>query len=165
MSATEFKLRKLINDATYFISNAAEDETYHEKAKDCLTEGEQILLQNTRESYIELSAEVIVKLAEVSLLSGKRDDSAERILDIFFQRIQQEDQFFCQALLAYATIEVSAAMPHRFLGAQNREAREKRRGKPKTGEARVFICVTGGRNLHQNGEQAEVPIPHLQRFH
>jgi hypothetical protein len=67
------------------------------------------------------------------LLSGKCDDSAERILDIFFQRIQQEDQFFCQALLAYATIEVSAAMPHRFLGAQNREAREKRRGKPKTG--------------------------------
>lgn len=91
MSASEFKLRKLIDDAVFFISNAAEDETYHEKAKDCLTEAENILLENTRDSYIQLSAEVIVKLAEVSLLSGKRDDSAERILDIFFQRIGQED--------------------------------------------------------------------------
>lgn len=95
MSASEFKLRKLINDATFFISNAAEDETYHEKAKDCLVEAESILLDNTRDSYILLSAEVIVKLAEVSLLSNKRDESAERILDIFFQRITQEDQYFC----------------------------------------------------------------------
>ena len=84
MSAVEFKLRKLIDDATYFISNADEDETYHDKAKDCLDEGEKILLDNTRESYMSLSAEVIVRLAEVSLLSGKRDESAERILNIFF---------------------------------------------------------------------------------
>ena len=45
-------------------------------------------------------------LAEVSLLSGKRDEQAERILEIFFQRITQEDQFFCRALLAQASIEV-----------------------------------------------------------
>ena len=102
----EFKLRKLIDDATFFINNVEEDETYHEKAKACLDEGDAILLANTRESYTQLSAEVIVRLAEVSLLSNKRDESAERILDIFFQRITQEDQFFCQALLAYATIEV-----------------------------------------------------------
>jgi hypothetical protein len=91
MSAAEFKLRKLIDDGTFYISNAAEDETYHEKAKDCLNEAETIMLENTRESYMQLSAEVIVRLAEVSLLSGKRDQSAERILDIFFQRISQED--------------------------------------------------------------------------
>jgi len=88
MSASEFKLRKLIEDSTFFILNAEEDETYHEKAKACLDEADQILFSNTRESYIELSAEVLVKLAEVSLLSKKRDESAERILDIFFQRIQ-----------------------------------------------------------------------------
>ena len=87
MSASEFKLRKLIEDSTFFILNAEEDETYHEKAKTCLDDADQILLGNTRESFIDLSAEVIVKLAEVSLLSKKRDDSAERILDIFFQRI------------------------------------------------------------------------------
>lgn len=46
-------------------------------------------------------------LAEVSLLSGKRDDQAERILEIFFQRVTQEDQFYCRALLAQASIEVS----------------------------------------------------------
>ena len=91
MSAIEFKLRKLVEDSTYYINNAQEDETFHEKAKDCLDEAEHILLQNTRESYLQLSAEAIVKLAEVSLLSGKRDDAAERILDIFFQRITQED--------------------------------------------------------------------------
>ena len=87
MSASEFKLRKLIEDSTFFILNAEEDETYHEKATACLDDADQILLGNTRESFIDLSAEVIVKLAEVSLLSKKRDDSAERILDIFFQRI------------------------------------------------------------------------------
>jgi hypothetical protein len=51
MSAVEFKLRKLIDDATYYISNVDEDETYHEKAKDCLNEAEKIVLDNTRESY------------------------------------------------------------------------------------------------------------------
>lgn len=71
--------------------NAEEDETYHEKAKNCLDEADQMLFQNTRESYIELSAEVIIQLAETSLLSKKRDESAERILEIFFQRITQED--------------------------------------------------------------------------
>jgi hypothetical protein len=106
MSAIEFKLRKLIQDSTFYINNVEEDETYHEKAKTALDEADNILLENTRESFIDLSAEVIVQLAQVSLLSGKRDDSADRILKIFFQRITQEDQFYCQALLAQATIEV-----------------------------------------------------------
>lgn len=69
MSAEEFKLRKLIEDATFYISNVEEDETYHEKAKSCLDEADQIVLANTRESYIDLSSEVIVKLVECSLLS------------------------------------------------------------------------------------------------
>ena len=106
MSATEFELRKLLEDATFYIKNAVEDETYHEKSKTCLDRADQILLENTRSSFIELSAEVIVWLAEVSLLSNKRDEQAERVLEIFFQRIQQEDQFYCRALLAQATIEV-----------------------------------------------------------
>jgi len=40
MSASEFKLRKLIEDSTFFILNAEEDETYHEKAKICLDEAD-----------------------------------------------------------------------------------------------------------------------------
>jgi hypothetical protein len=64
-----------------------EDETYHEKAKRCLDDADGILMDNTRESYISLSAEVIVLLAECSLLSNKRDEQAERILAIFFQRL------------------------------------------------------------------------------
>jgi len=40
MSATEFELRKLLEDATFFIKNAVEDETYHEKCKDCLDKGD-----------------------------------------------------------------------------------------------------------------------------
>lgn len=107
MSATEFELRKLIEDATFYIKNAVEDETYHEKSKNCLDRADQILLENTRQSFIDLSAEVIVQLAEVSLLSGKRDEQAERILEIFFQRLTQEDQYFCRALLAQSSIEVS----------------------------------------------------------
>ena len=87
MSATEFELRKLLEDATFYIKNAVEDETYHEKSKNCLDRADQILLENTRGSFIDLSAEVIVHLAEISLLSEKRDEQAERILEIFFQRI------------------------------------------------------------------------------
>jgi hypothetical protein len=116
MSAIEFKLRKLIENSKFYINNVEEDETYHEKAKNCLDEADKILLENTRESFIELSAEVIVMLAEVSLLTNKRDHSAERILKIFFQRITQEDQFYCQALLAQATIEVSFPFKLRFVG-------------------------------------------------
>ena len=87
MSAEEFKLRRLIEDATFFIKNAVEDETYHEKSKNCLDEADNLILENTRQSYTEISAETILLLAEVALLSGKRDESAERILMIFFQRI------------------------------------------------------------------------------
>jgi hypothetical protein len=36
MSAIDFKLRKLIEDATFYINNVDEDETYHEKANDAL---------------------------------------------------------------------------------------------------------------------------------
>jgi hypothetical protein len=87
MSAEEFKLRRLIEDATFFIKNAVEDETYHEKSKNCLDEADNLILENTRQSYTDISAETILLLAEVALLSGKRDESAERILMIFFQRI------------------------------------------------------------------------------
>ena len=87
MSAEEFKLRRLIEDATFFIKNAVEDETYHENSKNCLDEADNLILENTRQSYTDISAETILLLAEVALLSGKRDESAERILMIFFQRI------------------------------------------------------------------------------
>ena len=108
MSSTEYSMRKLLEDATFYIKNAVEDETYHEKSKQCLDQAENLLLENTRQSYIDLSAEVIVLFVEVSLLSQKRDESAARILQIFFQRINQEDQFYCRALLSQATIEVSS---------------------------------------------------------
>jgi hypothetical protein len=80
MSATEYSMRKLLEDATFYIKNAVEDETYHEKSKQCLDQAENLLLENTRQSYIDLSAEVIVLFVEVSLLSQKRDESAARIL-------------------------------------------------------------------------------------
>ena len=105
MSSQEFKLRKLLEDATFFIRNSQEDETFIEKCKTCLDKADEILRSNTRESFIELSAEVIVMFIEVSLLTNTRDADAQRILDIFFQRFTQEDQFFCRALLAYATVE------------------------------------------------------------
>ena len=87
MSTVEFKLRRLLEDAAFFIKNAVEDETYHEKSKNCLDEADSLVLNNTRESYSMISAETLVFLAEVSLLSEKRNESAERVLNIFFQRI------------------------------------------------------------------------------
>lgn len=62
-------------------------------------------MENTRDSFAKLSSEVVVMYVEVALLTNTRDDSASRVTDIFFQRINQEDQFFCRALLAKATIE------------------------------------------------------------
>jgi hypothetical protein len=84
MSSQEFKLRKLLEDATFFIRNSQEDETFIEKCKTCLDKADEILRSNTRESFIELSAEVIVMFIEVSLLTNTRDSDAQRILDIFF---------------------------------------------------------------------------------
>ena len=36
MSSTEYNLRKLLEDATFYVSNAEEDETYWEKCWSCL---------------------------------------------------------------------------------------------------------------------------------
>ena len=48
MSSVEFKLRRLLEDSTFFIKNAVEDETYHEKSKNCLDEADNLMLENTR---------------------------------------------------------------------------------------------------------------------
>jgi hypothetical protein len=80
-----------LEDATFFIRNAQEDETFVEKCKVCLDEADTLLRQNTRESFLDLSAEVIVMFVEVALLTNTRDDDAQRVLDIFFQRFSQED--------------------------------------------------------------------------
>ena len=89
MSSTEFKLRKLLEDATFFIRNAEEDETFITKCKVCMDEAEALILDRPRESLDELSPEVIVMCVEVALLTGTRNKSASRTIDIFFQRVTQ----------------------------------------------------------------------------
>lgn len=74
----------MLERATFFIKNSQEDETFIEKCKECLDQADIILRQNTRESFCELSAEVIVMFAEVALLTNTRDVDAQRVLDIFF---------------------------------------------------------------------------------
>lgn len=76
MSSQEFKLRKLLEDATFFIKNAEEDETFIGKCQECMDQADLIIRQNTRESFLELSAEVIVMFAEVALLTNRRDHDA-----------------------------------------------------------------------------------------
>ena len=61
--------------------------------------------------------------SEVALLTNNRDEDAQRVLDIFFQRVTLEDQFFCRALLAYATLEVSEKSLTFCLGEENSKAR------------------------------------------
>lgn len=102
MSSQEYKLRKLIEDATFYIKNVEEDETYTAKCSKCMEEAESIF---ARESIAKLSAEVVVMYVEVALLTKSRDDNASRIIDIFFQRVNQQDQYYCRALLAKASIE------------------------------------------------------------
>ena len=41
-----------------------------------MDEADLIITQNTRESFLELSAEVIVMFCEVALLTNRRDDDA-----------------------------------------------------------------------------------------
>ena len=40
MSASEFKLRKLLEDSTFYIKNAEEDETFLIKMNACMDEAE-----------------------------------------------------------------------------------------------------------------------------
>jgi hypothetical protein len=49
-----------------------------------MQEAEAMILANTRESFYNFSSEVIVMFIEVALLSKTRDDSASRVVDIFF---------------------------------------------------------------------------------
>ena len=98
-------MRKLLEDATFYIKNSEEDETFIAKCNACMDSAERMILDNPRESLAQLSSEVVVMYTEVALLTNTRDDSASRVNDIFFQRVGQEDQFFCRALLAKASIE------------------------------------------------------------
>ena len=50
MSAKEYKLRKLLEDATFYIRNAEEDETFLTKCTVCMEEAESLILGNPRES-------------------------------------------------------------------------------------------------------------------
>lgn len=43
MSSQEFKLRNLLENATHFIKNAQEDETFIEKCKTCLDQADVII--------------------------------------------------------------------------------------------------------------------------
>lgn len=119
MSANEYKLRKLLEDATFYCQNAHEDETFITKCQVCMDEAEALILDNTRESLSTLSAEAVVMCIEVSLLAGNRDDSASRITDIFFQRVKQEDQFYCRALLAKSSIEERKVKKNELKGDDN----------------------------------------------
>jgi len=87
------------------VKNSEEDETFVQKSDECMKQAEQAILECTRDSMALLSPEVIVMYIEVALLTKSRDESASRVNDIFFQRVKQEDQFFCRALLAKAAIE------------------------------------------------------------
>lgn len=64
-----------------------EDETFVTKCNACMDEAEKIILGNPRESLFGLSPEVVVMYIEVALLTNRRDESASRVTDIFFQRI------------------------------------------------------------------------------
>lgn len=111
----------MLEDATFYIKNAVEDETFVQKCNLCMDEAEKAILGNPRESLAKLSPEVIVMYIEVALLANNRDESASRVTDIFFQRIKQEDQFFCRALLAKATIEERKIKQLELKGDQNFE--------------------------------------------
>jgi hypothetical protein len=87
MSSSEFKLRKLLEDSTFYIKNSQEDETFISKCNICMEEAEKIILDNPRESLALLSPEVIIMYIEVALLTATRDEQASRVTDIFFQRI------------------------------------------------------------------------------
>lgn len=84
MSTNELEIRKLLTDSTFFIKNAEEDETFLVKCKEAMDKAYRMLMENTRNSYELVSAEIIVFYAEVALLTNKRDDEAERTLEIFF---------------------------------------------------------------------------------
>lgn len=98
-------MRKLLEDATFYTKNAEEDETFITKCDACMEEAEKLILGNPREALSQLSPEAVVMYVEVALLTARRDKSASRVTDIFFQRVEQEDQFYCRALLAKASIE------------------------------------------------------------
>lgn len=67
-----------------------------------------IVERDTRGNVYSLEGEVLVRFAEIALNAKTKDEDARRYLEIFFQRIEGENQFYCRALLAQATVEVSS---------------------------------------------------------
>ena len=77
MSAQEFEIRKLMEDATFFIRNAKEDETFLQKAKVAINTAQELILEDSRTSMHQFSPEILVMFIEVALLSGTRDEVAD----------------------------------------------------------------------------------------
>lgn len=84
-----------------------------------MEEAEKLILGDPREALSQLSPEAVVMYVEVALLTARRDESASRVTDIFFQRVEQEDQFYCRALLAKASIEERKIRERELKGDEN----------------------------------------------
>ena len=63
--------------------------------------------RDTRAAVHTLPPELIVRFAEIALRAKTKDGDERRYLQLFFERAEGEDQFYCRALLAQATAEVS----------------------------------------------------------
>lgn len=61
---------------------------------------------DTRGNVYTLEGEILVRFAEIALNAKTKDEDAKRYLELFFQRVEGENQFYCRALLAQATVEV-----------------------------------------------------------
>jgi len=77
----------LLQDATFFLKYSEEDETYLEKCRTTMDKAHKMITEMTRESYADLTPETVVWFAEVALSTKTRDEEAERVLNVFFQRI------------------------------------------------------------------------------
>jgi len=101
----ELVLKRLLDESLYFIRNAEFSEGYKEKALNILDSIDNSLSANTRLSLSNLPLEIFVRLAEISIESGARDQIAQKFVSIILQHFECRNQFYVRTLLAQAFLE------------------------------------------------------------
>lgn len=100
----ELIVSNLISEATFYVKHQEENETYLQQSQDCVDKIDNILKKNTRQSFIGLSAELIIHFCETCLLVPDKAAIAAYYIELFFQRNQSEGQYYLKGLLIKARL-------------------------------------------------------------
>lgn len=105
LKSEEFEVQSLINQAYYYATHIAENESYIEYSKKAIDRADQIMRPHIHEVFKSYSIETLISIGEVALKVPEREELSMYYLDLFFKLITNDGQFYIRALILKATLQ------------------------------------------------------------